>query len=535
MAYYNENEFEERFVPEGGIAEEATTIWDRVLLHTDNVKMPGTLNNALASLSPPLQPLNSEFLPENEALYSFPMQQSVPPQPLTVQSNLENGALARFSSPIPQSSFSQPPKEDGYYPDLIALDDSDYPEEGALTPIEPPWLSTGEAETNPLDEIRELEARLRGLKKTVNRDKCHPKGPFQKLHQEKDGDDELDVVSKEPGTKKVNIEQSKNGRGKNRMKFKPQNHYILPPARFPQRRWVSQADNAFQYFYTPQGELEPQTRYSVEELQHFMWDHPLNYINSQASELVLWIQHAPSDVAHRYPTKDSSICRFADCIDPKGMIRNGQLRICFDENNYDPESAKYDPYHNAGYVHLYCLEYFCNFPQICQGLNVQGDNRVSNKKREGVERFSIIRDRPELLKVCNEFIQNASNPYIEPAQSVNCLKDGDYNDAWYKTTLCYALTTKHLQLQTDSKRRMREKRGGNSIDQHLNNLHVRLQGENKKRAEAKEARRANEGQLPPKSRKRKAAEVEEGDEDVLDDGILDSPRKQNRATKKARR
>lgn len=65
---------------------------------------------------------------------------------------------------------------------------------------------------------------------------------------------------------------------------------------------------------------------------------------------------------------ESTRCRFARCpVD--GTIRSGQIRVCISEF-LDPENQILDPYHNAAYVHLYCLEKFCNLPALLADTNV---------------------------------------------------------------------------------------------------------------------------------------------------------------------
>ncbi|KAJ0118252.1 hypothetical protein J7T55_009035 [Diaporthe amygdali] len=50
-------------------------------------------------------------------------------------------------------------------------------------------------------------------------------------------------------------------------------------------------------------------------------------------------------------------------------IKPGQLRVAISEFA-DPENTVLDPYHNAGYTHLYCLEKFCNLPSLLAETNV---------------------------------------------------------------------------------------------------------------------------------------------------------------------
>lgn len=72
---------------------------------------------------------------------------------------------------------------------------------------------------------------------------------------------------------------------------------------------------------------------------------------------------------HRHPRGlESTRCRFARCpVD--GTIRPGQIRVSISEF-LDPDNQILDPYHNAFYVHLYCLEHFCNLPSLLADTNV---------------------------------------------------------------------------------------------------------------------------------------------------------------------
>lgn len=65
---------------------------------------------------------------------------------------------------------------------------------------------------------------------------------------------------------------------------------------------------------------------------------------------------------------ESTRCRFARCP-LNGTIRPGQIRVCISEF-LDPENKILDPYQNAAYVHLYCLEKFCTLPSILAETNV---------------------------------------------------------------------------------------------------------------------------------------------------------------------
>lgn len=79
---------------------------------------------------------------------------------------------------------------------------------------------------------------------------------------------------------------------------------------------------------------------------------------------VLRIQIQPSQYNHRYVRGGASFkCRFADCPDKRGTILKGQIRVCITEF-HDEHGDWLNPYHNAGYVHLYCLERSVNLIEL---------------------------------------------------------------------------------------------------------------------------------------------------------------------------
>jgi hypothetical protein len=107
----------------------------------------------------------------------------------------------------------------------------------------------------------------------------------------------------------------------------------------------------------------------------------MEYITQYPSDdLRLWIQVAPADTARRYASIDHSKCLFEDC--PKylygdsGTIDVGHYRVAFDEKYKQYGNKVVDPFDCPGFVHLYCLERFCDFEAICKVADVQVDTRV---------------------------------------------------------------------------------------------------------------------------------------------------------------
>lgn len=270
----------------------------------------------------------------------------------------------------------------------------------------------------------------------------------------------------------------------------------LDPSRFykplprPPDSWCPSQSVDTQFRYNAQGELDPSCKFLRQQISEYLTYHPLHTLYGPApstkySGLRLLIQTTPADSEKRYPTKLSSKCRFANCPVPNHTIRNGQFRVAFDEQSNSTEPL--DPFHNAGYVHLYCLEKNFDFPRMCQHFNVQGDDR---EFLEGRNKMAITRDYPAMMGIVNNFIQTAVP------------SGGNRPENWYDHSLSIALTKYHLEHQCKQRQRVRDARNGNSLDRHLNNLDVMVEiakSIQKRKAEEKE------------SKKREAGDVELGD------------------------
>ncbi|KAH8815863.1 hypothetical protein F5884DRAFT_773964 [Xylogone sp. PMI_703] len=209
------------------------------------------------------------------------------------------------------------------------------------------------------------------------------------------------------------------------------------------------------FSYAPQGELEHSLRFTPEEMLTFIQKHPYHRrfgTRNPDFGLTLWIQVTPHNCKDRYPQKDSDTCRFQDCPIASRKIRKGQFRIAFDERLPGPPR---DPFHNPGYVHLYCMEKFLDFPLICKQYNVRPDNR--RLPYEDKNRMSITRDHPQMLTRVVDFIRD----------SVPGIPRTEFN---YKKSLTFILTREHLYRESASRQIIREESGGNHIAKWMGNL-----------------------------------------------------------------
>ncbi|KAF8863848.1 hypothetical protein BDZ45DRAFT_644200 [Acephala macrosclerotiorum] len=292
--------------------------------------------------------------------------------------------------------------------------------------------------------------------------------------------------------------------------------------------------------YTQSGELNPLSTFTTEQLIEYISNHPLNPlapVSCKQSGLRLWIQTVPADSDKRYPNKNSNRCRFSKCSDPHRTIRKGDFRVCFDEQSASLGKS-HDPFHNAGYIHLFCLEKYLDFPQLCKDYNVQPDTRVLP---EGKNKMAITRDHLSMEGIVRTFIEE-SKPW--GAFGEKGVRPEDY----YAHTLNYALTSEHLDKQPGHLQAIREKRGGVSIDVHMNDLdeYVELKMRRKEeKADEKKKAKVPAKKAPAKTgvkagkRKRSVEEVKEEEEAVLDDNILDlqrrlpSPRKMSKRLRRS--
>ena len=453
--------------PEEGLMD--MNFQPRIEYHEYNGEPSGTIDPATI-FSPPgtyqgqTAPQNDQFIPSGPILSVIPVDPTLLGQDPMQDGQYRNAVLNSFSSPITP---------------LQVIDRIQFPFDGALQAALQGVLEH--------EKEQELAAALR--------DEMAPRAPSQPS-----GSRRIAPMKKEPGNKRT----------ENIRAFNPSEFYS--PLESRPASWGSiNADTGDQLFqYTEHGELNPLHSFTVEQMIEYIGKHPLHRSrgsNARRSGLKLWVQTVPADSGRRYPHKSSDKCRFACCPDPLRTIRKGEFRIAFDEQS---TRRKTDPFHTAGYVHLYCLEKFLDFPQICKDYNVIPDTR---ELKEGKNRMAINRDHESMINIVHEFIR-----YSKPWSQFGM--EGTRPEEYYEYTLSSALTDEHLAKQPKHLSRIRELRGGNHLDIHRNNLDIRLQNAIKLKASKALGLKAP---APKLLQKRKAEPKEES---VLNDNILEpSPRK----------
>jgi len=216
------------------------------------------------------------------------------------------------------------------------------------------------------------------------------------------------------------------------------------------------------FAYTEKGELEPRVTYSTRQIYEFIKCRP----EQEGSEhLILWIQHPPAQFTHRYPRGlESGMCRWNRCPIKKNTIFKGHWRVALDERG-DELGEKYDPFHNAGYLHLYCLEKMFNLIElfIDPGIDIRVDRR--RMRHEEKNPMALNRDHTQLIDVVEEWEteqeakHQASDPDSRPQRT------GD-------DFLYWRLTAKHIELERSIRGLQKAGRGGVHLGRYMGDLHV---------------------------------------------------------------
>lgn len=130
----------------------------------------------------------------------------------------------------------------------------------------------------------------------------------------------------------------------------------LPPVRHPATNRILSAYSGV--------ELKSNLRFSGHQFDEYIF-HAVR----QGRKFMFRVEKQHTLMGYRYPRgHESTRCRFAKCP-LNGTIRPGQIRVCISEFA-DPRNEILDPYHNAGYTHLYCLENFCNLHSLLVETNI---------------------------------------------------------------------------------------------------------------------------------------------------------------------
>ncbi|OSS48734.1 hypothetical protein B5807_06877 [Epicoccum nigrum] len=187
-------------------------------------------------------------------------------------------------------------------------------------------------------------------------------------------------------------------------------------------------------------------------------EYILNYPADEEKRLVLWIQKKPADAARRYGSMEHSKCVFRDCPIQRymeGTIVTGEYLVAFDEKYYTYKD-QVNPYDCVAYAHLYCMEQYLDFEQVCQVADVRVDTRLDMPlEPNGKASFSMV-DVPARYEM-ERFVKAANKGKLRETQRwYNYPVHTDYRRGQQKPherTLTYLAHRMYEEYQDNSHRR----------------------------------------------------------------------------------
>ncbi|KAH8879143.1 hypothetical protein GQ53DRAFT_775212 [Thozetella sp. PMI_491] len=281
----------------------------------------------------------------------------------------------------------------------------------------------------------------------------------------------------------------------------------LPPA--PSKGWGPRDKRGRHLFrYNPKHvELAIDLRFSTQEaLYFFSGTKAPNNQPPNRSGLTIWIQNAPAQTNQRYHSGSaSSKCRWASCADPKYTILKGFWRVAFDENS-DRTGRDLDPFINAGYMHLFCLEKSVDLVDLMQRAEATHEFRVLPDTRtfpkETRNPMAITRDHHEIYRIFNKWKATQYRKHAEFHREFAEANPGvPHRRRPYAREDClwYWLTSFHLDHEVKGRSETRVVRDGADIAKHRGDLveYIRLKEEKKEQLAEAEAEAEDEADWEP--------------------------------------
>ena len=348
---------------------------------------------------------------------------------------------------------------------------------------------------------------------------------------------------------------------KNKYEYKP----------LPLRTWSS-GKHTFKYTQYENVDFLTEAPMSTRKIKEYI----LNYPCDDQKRLVLWIQKMPADQGRRYGSKQHSKCAFRDCPIQRyveGTISTGEYRVAFDEKHYTYGDLV-DPYDCAAYAHLYCMEQFLDFEQVCQLADVRIDIRLDmplepNGKaafsmvdvpaRHEMERFVKAASRGKLrhtprwhnYPVHTDYDRDQQKPHERTLTYLaHCMYEAHQDDSHKKQAALRRITVSQrrvhlgdLEMSVADKRIMVEvfggkKKGRNGKVEHHYNERIRYHIARAKQEAEDFLKEKRQGMSSAKrAKKRKVVECEETDNEqsVYESAYGTQPRKTRASRQKKQR
>ncbi|KAI1187228.1 hypothetical protein F5B17DRAFT_400599 [Nemania serpens] len=181
--------------------------------------------------------------------------------------------------------------------------------------------------------------------------------------------------------------------------------------------------------------------------------------------LTLWIGWPASMSNARYPRGgESTKCRFKNCR-YRQTIQVGDPWVIMDERqNVDGEVI--DPFHNAGYVHLFCLESHFDIVDLWHCIDIRPDYR--SFKRESHPYFGLGYKLPGIDDRLQAWWVDAFKSW-EVARSMGMKRPRSHN-----TSLAQCLVEFKLAHEPKGQTKNRQKRRGLDMAKHLGDPDLKM-------------------------------------------------------------
>ncbi|KAI0024570.1 hypothetical protein F4780DRAFT_795061 [Xylariomycetidae sp. FL0641] len=266
----------------------------------------------------------------------------------------------------------------------------------------------------------------------------------------------------------------------------PSDFYGAPPTR--PADWGPLDKRGKRLFrYNKEGELEPGKYFTKKEMRWYLFgprpDEKEKFSlperlkgvpvveNKIRQGLTLWIGYPANMANGRYPRGgESTKCRFMNCPDRHHTIGAGLPWVIFDER-MNEKGEVVNPFHNAGYVHLSCLEENFDLISLWKRLDVRVDEREF--KREQYAYFKLERTQPGIkTEVVDVWYRREAALYQEAREAENPEgrdRIGEYGE--------HSLATQIIRFRDEQRpngqKRARTNRGGIDSSKHHGDLRMK--------------------------------------------------------------
>ncbi|KAI5924963.1 hypothetical protein F4810DRAFT_709155 [Camillea tinctor] len=224
--------------------------------------------------------------------------------------------------------------------------------------------------------------------------------------------------------------------------------------------------------YNQYGELEPGRYYSNSEMKEYFFGpkwhdkdamppllEGVPVIKSKKRQgLTLWIGLPGSECNWRYPRQGvSTKCRFKECMHDNHTIRQGEYWVIFDER-MNVAGDVINPFYNAGYVHLDCLEHIFDLVELWQQLDVRVDDRDFKYEEHGY--FKLGRKHPRIVDEVAKWWKDEYKKWSEYRAG------GPKRSRHFDSSLGRRLVAFDLKHESGARKNARARRGGNDSSRH---------------------------------------------------------------------